>query len=86
MLDLLGQFAEPGREIAMLPGIAGQRLQQRLALQLCGIATERRGETRRNVGDAFGRVDLPQPVGVAVLIFAQQQADDFVLFLQIDVR
>ncbi len=81
-LELVGQRVEGGGELPGLPAVAGENLEERPPLDRQRLLAQCISEARRHMGQAFGGIDLPQPVGIAFLMLAQQQADHLFLLDQ----
>ena len=63
-----------------------EQIVERHALEFLDSAPDRPREARRDVLEGELRVGLPQPVGIAALIFAKQQAHRRLPFLERDVE
>ena len=83
-LEMIRQAMQAGGEAAAFPSGPGQNLDQRRPFQRLRRHADAFGETLGYAADPAQRIGLPQPVGCALLIFAQQQADDFGLLGQLD--
>ena len=80
-LQFVRQFVEALREFAIHPPVARNELEEGLSFDFPCIALEREGEARTDRTQAAIGVDLPQPVGLPFLEFAQQHRDGRALFL-----
>ena len=66
VLDLLRDDAQRRREIACLPRLAGEDLQEGAPFQHPRVVAQRIGEAGRHAGQALVGVDLPLPVGIVI--------------------
>jgi hypothetical protein len=81
-LHPFGHVVQALGEIARLPRIARQGLEQRGPFELVRRRADGEGESRRHMDQAAGVVGLPQPVGRGFLELTQKQADRLGLFVQ----
>ena len=70
---------QAGGELARFPGCTGDQLDEWLPFDFIGRKPQGKGETRAGGTDTARRVNLPQPVRLALLELAQQHRDDFAL-------
>ncbi len=79
--ELVGQVVQALRKASGLPAIARNQLEERPPFDFRRFASEGKGKTRRDGPEPAAGIDLPQPVGLTFLEFAQQHRDHFALFL-----
>src|SRR5690606_27221821 len=67
------QIVQARRELAALPRVASDQLDERSAVQRSWVAPQRITESRAGRADPAIGIDLPKPIRVVLLKFTQQQ-------------